>query len=67
MTTGQKVKYLRENASLSQLELAEKLGLKQCTISKLEHGEIIPSVPTLVKISKVFKCSVAELLEEEAS
>lgn len=39
MTVGQRVKEARKKAGLSQLQLAEAIGVKQPTISELERGE----------------------------
>lgn len=39
MSIGTRIKQLRKEAKLSQIELAEKVGLKQSTISDLEVGK----------------------------
>lgn len=65
MTIGQKIKYMREIANLSQIELAEKTGITQSTISHLEKGDISPSIATLQKIAKVLHCSVTELIDDK--
>ena len=38
-TIGQKIKALREKAGLSQMHIAQFLGIDQSTISKCEKGE----------------------------
>ena len=40
LTPGKALKIFRELQGLSQLQLAEKTGLKQSTISALEHDRI---------------------------
>lgn len=54
-------KYRKEHG-LSQFQLAESLGLTQQTISKYEKGEREPDINTLIKLSKIFKVSLEELL-----
>lgn len=49
---GQKIKSLRENAALTQQELADKAGLLQSHISRLENAEHSPSNKTLEKIAR---------------
>lgn len=53
---------LRKEAGMSQLELAEKLGVSQQTISKYEKGVREPDNATLVKLSEIFNCSTDYLL-----
>jgi len=40
MSIGLKIKDMRERAKLSQVELAERSGVGQTTISKIERGEM---------------------------
>jgi len=53
---------LRKEAGMSQLELAEKLGVSQQTVSKYERGIREPDNATLVKLSEIFNCSIDYLL-----
>lgn len=66
MTTGKKIKNMREIANLSQIELAEKIGITQSAISHLENGDISPSIATLQKIANSLNCSITELLNENS-
>jgi len=43
---------LRIEKGLSQKELAEKIGIKQSAISRLENGDYNPSVELLSKIAE---------------
>jgi len=47
---------------MSQLELAEKLGVSQQTVSKYEKGTREPDNATLVRLSEIFNCSIDYLL-----
>ena len=53
---------LRKEASISQLELAERLDVSQQTISKYENGNREPDNGTLIKLSEIFNCSTDYLL-----
>lgn len=57
-----KVKALRENASLTQEELADMCDVSWRTISNLERGLVIPDLCMLVKISQVFNVSIDEMV-----
>lgn len=51
---GKLIKSAREDAGLSQTELAEKLSRRQATISDFENGKIEIGILTLVQIAIVF-------------
>jgi len=53
---------LREGKNMKQNELAERLNLKASALSKYEKGLTQPSIPTLIKMSEIFECSVDYLL-----
>jgi len=57
---GRKIKSLRKKAGLTQDQLAEKSGLPQSHISRLEHGEHSPSRVTLEKIASALGVEVSE-------
>lgn len=48
---GLKIALLRKNAGLTQRELAEKSGLTQNTIYKVETGKFSVGIDTLCKIT----------------
>ena len=54
---GQKIKYFRNNDGLTQKEVAAESGLSTSLISKIERGEVVPSLRTLVKLSKAMGVS----------
>ena len=45
MTIGQRIKALREQKSISQIELAEKMGVSKQNLYKYENG-IISNIPS---------------------
>ncbi len=61
---GKKIKLARVELDLNQTKLAEKIGAKQKSISRYETGLSMPSIDTLVKISKVLKKPAGYFLEE---
>ena len=50
MTLGEQIKYMRQQQGLSQPELAEKSGIEQSYLSKLENNKSIPSNEMLRKL-----------------
>ena len=61
------IKRLRNNAGLTQVELAERIGISQGSLSSYENGKDIPSVNTLISMADVFKCTLDELVERRVS
>ncbi len=60
--TGAIIKGLREKSKLTQLQLAEKLGVSDKTVSKWETGKGYPDITLLEPIAEVFSVSVTELI-----
>jgi len=51
---GQKVRRLRQRKKLSLAELSAHSGLSSGMLSKIERGNIFPTLPTLLRIAMVF-------------
>ena len=62
---GEKIKKYREEKKMTQVEVAEALGVKPATISKYEAGTLEPNIESLKKLSELFGVSVDELLKED--
>ncbi len=58
---GQKIRELREAQGLTQLQLADKAGLKQSHVSRLENAEHTPTYLTLEKIAGALGVPVGEI------
>ena len=58
-----RLKALREKATLSQADLAEKSGVSREYIARLETGHHDPSLSTLVKLAKALKVKAGKLFE----
>ena len=48
---GEKLRSLRQKNNLTQKELAERTGINQADISKLENGTANPSIRTLRRLA----------------
>ncbi len=59
---GKTLKTLRQNAGLTQKQLAERLWLSKATVSYYEQSVRYPSPEVLIKLSKVFHVSTDYLL-----
>lgn len=57
------LKKLRENAGITQKQLAEKAGIAVTQISNFECGPRLPNIANLVKIKRALKCSFDDLLK----
>ena len=62
---GEFISNNRKLKQLTQAKLAEKVFVSEKTISKWENGNGIPDANTLVKLCKVFDCTINELLNGE--
>ena len=63
MVTGKMLRRARMRRKLTQVQLAEKVGVHEMTVSRLERGERQPSLALLQRLAKVLKVKVGELLE----
>ena len=59
---GERLRGLRESVKLSQVKMAELLGVKQSSINRYEQGQSAPSLETLVKYADYFDVSLDYLL-----
>ena len=64
---GAQLQRLRTNRDLTQEQLAVKAGLSRIYVAKLELGQHDPALSTLVRLAKVLRVSVTELLGESMS
>ena len=64
---GKNVAMRRKALALTQLQLAERLGVETETISRLERGTNLPSLQRLASLSEELETSVADLLSQSVS
>lgn len=62
---GERIRRLRREANLSQEELGQSSGMSTSYISRLETGEVNPTIDALSRIVRVFGLSIDGLLEME--
>lgn len=59
------ISFLRKNNGLTQVELSKKLGIKRSLLGAIEEGRSEPRASVLYKLSKFFKISVEDLIEND--
>ena len=59
-----KIKEYRKKCGYTQSALAEKLGVTKQMVSKWEREDYTPNLSTLVKLKKIFNCSLDDLVSE---
>ena len=66
MTAINRIKALRLEHGLRQIDLANKIGALQSTISQWETGKVEPDIEALIKIASIFETSIDNVLGEES-
>lgn len=61
-----RLKYLREEQEIKQLEMARSIGLEQSLLSKYENGKVPnPSAAIVKAMANYLKCDMDDLLLTE--
>lgn len=60
--TGQTIKNLREKKGLTQLQLAQRLGVSDKAVSKWENAKGLPDITLIEPLSNALSVSVMELM-----
>ncbi len=63
--TGAFLKELRKEKSITQEELAEKMGVSRRTVSRWETGSNMPDMDILIDISDFYEVDLREILDGE--
>jgi len=63
---GRKIRELRKERKLTQVELSARLGIQQSDLSRMEKGEYRVSLDTLFKILAEFDVSIGEFFDDVA-
>ncbi|HLV18438.1 MAG TPA: helix-turn-helix transcriptional regulator [Pseudomonas sp.] len=61
------LKQAREQAGLTQIELAERVGCDQSVISRIESGQRAVTLQRLKHIAKALGVPLAQLLADEVA
>lgn len=56
--------YLRKSRGFTQLEIAEKLNYSDKSVSKWEHGETLPDIEVLKKVSDLYGVSIDYIVSD---
>lgn len=62
---GDKLKHLRLRRKMGLVELSRHTGLSPALLSKLEHGKLYPTLPTLSRIALVFSVGLEYFFGDE--
>jgi len=61
---GRKIRQLRRQRKLTQVELADRIGVHQSDLSRMEQGEYKVGLDTLLKILGTFDLSIGDFFDE---
>lgn len=59
---GRAIAKQRVRSHLTQEEVAERLGVGNEAVSRIERGRVIPNIVRLIELAEIFNCEAAELL-----
>ena len=62
---GDNIKKYRILKNMSLRDLAKELSISQTAVAKYEKNDLIPDGEKLLLLSKVFNCSIDDLLKKE--
>ena len=61
---GKSIAKHRHRANLTQAQGAERLGISDEAISRMERGGIMPTVTRLIQLAELFDCKASDFLQE---
>ena len=67
MKFGDNLKAIRKHHTISQEQLAEKVGVSRQSVSKWETGEAYPEMNNILQLCKIFNCKINDLVHTEMS
>lgn len=62
---GRRIASLRKEKNMTQVELADKLGISYQAVSNWERGDSMPDIAKLSELSQIFEISIDNLLGNE--
>ena len=60
---GDNLRFQRKRAGLTQTKVHNELGITQNTVCNYERGQRSPSTLRLLRLAKMYGCSVKDFLE----
>jgi transcriptional regulator with XRE-family HTH domain len=61
MVIGERLKTLRQQKKMTQVDVETRTGLLRCYISRVEQGHTVPSIPTLEKMAQALEVPLYQL------
>lgn len=61
---GETIAKYRQSKDLTQAQVAERLNMSNDAISRIERGNIMPTLPRLIQFAELFDCEVSDLIKE---
>ena len=65
MSLGANIHHMRQEMSLTQEQLAERMGVSRQTVSRWEADAVVPELEKLVALCDVFACRLDALVRED--
>lgn len=65
MTLGQRIKKCRQQANLTQEQVAEAMGISRQAVTKWESGQSAPSTENLFKLAELFGTTVDLIIDDK--
>ena len=63
MEISERLKEIRQNAGMTQEEVAEKIMVSRVTVSHWENGKSLPDIISLISLSDLYSISLDELMK----
>lgn len=63
MSIGTRIREIRENKNITQVELADKALTTQSTVAKIEKGLIEPKATLIPLFAEALECEIKDLFE----
>lgn len=67
MSMGNVIIKERKRLRWSQVELAQKLQIHRMTLGRYERDELLPNIPTILKMLDIFEISADTFLERQSN
>lgn len=61
---SKRIKQMRKVSGVQQHELSELIGCSRTSISNIERGEHMPTLPTLLRIVVAIGCNISDILKD---
>ncbi|BBR37570.1 transcriptional regulator [Aeromonas veronii] len=66
-SVGKAIGRQRQQAGLTQDQVAEHLDIGMEAVSRMERGKLVPTVVRLAELAQLFECELADFLRETSN